>query len=47
MLHEEVDNINGARPGLPDVITAVPEVGKAIRGAGLSIWKVFRRQGTA
>ena len=41
VLHEVVDKVNGARPGLPDVITAVPELGKAIRGAGLSIWNVF------
>ena len=41
VLHEVVDKVNGARPGLPDVITAVPELGKAMRGAGLSIWNVF------
>jgi hypothetical protein len=37
----EVDKVNGARPGLPDVITAVPELVKAISEAGLSIWKAY------
>jgi hypothetical protein len=41
VLHEVVDKVSGARPGLPDVITAVPELGKAIRESGLSIWNVF------
>jgi len=45
VLHEVVDKVSGARPGLPDVITAVPELGKAIRGAGLSIWKAFHDAG--
>jgi hypothetical protein len=39
--HELVDKVSGARPGLPDVINAVPELGKAIRESGLSIWSVF------
>lgn len=37
----EVDKLGGARPGLPDVITAVPELVKAISEAGLSIWKAY------
>jgi hypothetical protein len=37
----EVDMLQGARPGLPDVIKAVPELVKAISDAGLSIWKVY------
>jgi hypothetical protein len=41
VLHEVVDKVSGARPGLPDVINAVPELGKAIRESGLSIWSVF------
>jgi hypothetical protein len=41
VLHEVVDKVSGARPGLPDVINAVPELGKAIRESGLSIWIVF------
>jgi hypothetical protein len=39
--HEVVEKVSGARPGLPDVINAVPELGKAIRESGLSIWNVF------
>jgi hypothetical protein len=39
--HEVVDKVSGARPGLPDVINAVPELGKAIRESGLSLWNVF------
>jgi hypothetical protein len=38
---EIVDKIKGARPGLPDVITAIPELVKAISEAGLAIWKAF------
>jgi hypothetical protein len=41
VLHEVVDKVSGARPGLPDVINAVPELGKAIRESGLAIWNVF------
>ena len=33
----------GARSGLPDVITAVPELVKAITEAGISIWNAFRQ----
>jgi hypothetical protein len=43
--HEVVDKIKGARPGLPDVLTAVPELVKAIADAGLSIWKAFHDAG--
>jgi hypothetical protein len=38
----EIDKLPGARPGLPDVIQAVPELVKAITDAGLSVWKAFR-----
>ena len=38
---EVVEKVEGARPGLPDVIAAVPELVKAITDAGLSIWKAF------
>jgi hypothetical protein len=37
----EVDKLGGGRPGLPDVITAVPELVKAMSEAGLSIWKAY------
>jgi hypothetical protein len=36
-----VDKLSGAKPGLPDVIEAVPELIKAITDSGLSIWKAF------
>ena len=39
----EIDKLPGARPGLPDVIQAVPELVKAITDAGLSIWSAFRQ----
>jgi hypothetical protein len=42
---EVVDKVPGARPGLPDVITAVPQLVKAITDAGLSIWKAFHDAG--
>jgi hypothetical protein len=38
---EVVDKVQGARPGLPDAFTAVPELVKAITDAGLSIWRAF------
>jgi hypothetical protein len=38
---EIVDQITGARPGLPEVITAVPDLVKSISEAGLAIWKAF------
>ena len=37
----EVDKLEGARPGLPDVIKAVPELVTAISNAGLSIWRAY------
>ena len=43
--HEVVDKVAGARPGLPDVITTVPELVKAITDAGLAIWKAFHDAG--
>jgi hypothetical protein len=39
----EIDKLPGARPGLPDVIEAVPELVKAITDAGISIWNAFRQ----
>jgi len=38
----EIDKLQGARPGLPDVIEVVPELVKAFTDAGISIWKAFR-----
>ena len=38
----EVDKLQGARPGLEDLIQVVPDLVKAITEAGLSIWKTFR-----
>jgi hypothetical protein len=38
----EVDKLQGARPGLEDLIQVVPDLVKAITEAGLSIWKGFR-----
>lgn len=42
---EVVNKVNGARPGLPDVLNTVPELVKAITDAGLSIWTAFRDAG--
>jgi len=42
---EVVDKVEGGRPGLPDAITAVPVLVKAITDAGLSIWKAFHDAG--
>jgi hypothetical protein len=39
----QVEKLPGARPGLPDVITAVPKLVKAITDAGISIWNAFRQ----
>lgn len=39
---DEVDHFHGARPGLPSVIRAVPDLIKAITDAGLSIWNAYR-----
>ena len=36
-----IGKIEGKKPGLPDVISAVPELIKAISDAGLSIWTAF------
>jgi hypothetical protein len=36
-----VGGITGARPGLPDVLTVVPDLVKAITEAGLSIWEAY------
>jgi hypothetical protein len=41
----EIDKLQGARPGLPDVITAVPKLVTAISEAGLSIWKAYHDAG--
>jgi hypothetical protein len=38
----EVHKLQGARPGLEDLIQVVPDLVKAITDAGLSIWKAFR-----
>jgi len=43
--HDVVDKVSGARPGLPYVINAVPELGKVLRESGLSIWSVFHDAG--
>jgi hypothetical protein len=37
----EVDKLQGARPGLEDLIQVVPDLVKSITEAGLSIWKAF------
>jgi hypothetical protein len=42
---EVVDKVQGARPGLPDAIAAVPQLAKALSDAGLSIWKAFHDAG--
>lgn len=41
----EVDKLGRARPGLPDVITAVPGLVTAISEAGLSIWRAYHDAG--
>jgi len=38
---EVVDKLKGAKPGLPEVIQAAPELVKAITDSGLSIWRAF------
>jgi hypothetical protein len=38
---EVVDKLSGTKPGLPELITAAPELIKAITDSGLSIWKAF------
>jgi hypothetical protein len=42
---EVVEKVKGAKPGLPGVIEAVPELVKAIADSGLSIWKAFHDAG--
>ncbi|HMD62966.1 MAG TPA: hypothetical protein VKF83_03205 [Stellaceae bacterium] len=42
----EVDKLQGARPGLEDLIQVVPDLVKAITEAGLSIWNAFREART-
>ena len=42
---EVVDKVKGAKPGLPGLIEAAPELVKAITESGLSIWKAFRDSG--
>jgi len=37
-----IGKIEGAKPGLPSIISIVPDLIKAITDAGLSIWKGFR-----
>jgi hypothetical protein len=39
----QIDKLPGARPGLPDVVQAVPELVKAITDAGISIWNAFHQ----
>jgi hypothetical protein len=40
---EVVGKIEGARPGLLDVVKVVPDLVKAITDAGLAIWDSFRK----
>ncbi len=42
---EVVGKIEGARPGLLDVVKVVPDLVKAITDAGLAIWDAFRKAG--
>ena len=35
-------NVQGARPGLPDLISAVPDLVKVLIDAGFNIWKEFQ-----
>ena len=42
LVSSEVDKLQGARPGLEDLIQVVPDLVKAITEAGLSIWNAFR-----
>lgn len=39
----EIDKLPGARPGLPEVIQAVPELVTAVTNASISIWNAFRQ----
>jgi hypothetical protein len=38
-----VGNVEGARPGLPDVVKVVPDLVKAITDEGLAIWDAFHK----
>jgi hypothetical protein len=38
---EVVDKLSRTKPGLPDVIEALPELVNAITDSGMSIWKAF------
>ena len=40
---DEIDKLPGARPGLPDVIRAVPELVTSTTNAGISIWNAFHQ----
>ena len=40
---DQIDKLPGARPGLPDVIQAVPELVTATTNAGISIWNAFHQ----
>ena len=40
---EVVGKVEGARPGLLDVVKVVPDLVKAITDAGLAIWDAFRK----
>jgi hypothetical protein len=42
---EVIDKLPGSKPGLPDVISAVPELVKTITDSGLAIWKAFHDAG--
>ena len=39
--HQVIDKLKGTKPGLPEVIQAVPDLVNAITDSGLSIWKAF------
>jgi hypothetical protein len=44
---EVVGKVEGARPGLMDVVKVVPDLVKAITDSGLAIWDAFRKSGKA
>jgi hypothetical protein len=43
---DEIAKLQGARPGLPDVIQVVPDLVKAITEAGISVWKTYHQAAT-
>ena len=43
---DEIAKMQGARPGLPDVIQVVPDLVKAITEAGISVWKTYHQAAT-